>query len=240
MFGLNMTGCAVWRINSYAEAVAFFDKCPTRRGTDARKIKGKEGSRYMNVRMRGDNVVFRYHSTDAVVWRPDNTYLVDLTYDSRSTCTFVNRFIPNGHYAAKEGHHLIVGDTVYPARCRLTVTAGGVVSGMLSRFGRTVVDRKRARQILLETNYHAYKAWYEVMFPMVAGSLPPSWQREPLSGERVLAHLQSPDLWHALMVSLDGSPEKVRTILYSLFGGYTEVTADTLPNDRTADKWRLV
>lgn len=241
MFGLNMSGCPVWSINTFAQAAAFFEFCPTQRGTDERKIKGKEGSKAMGVRMTHDGgaVAFRYHCTNVVVWYRDGSYNINLSYNSRSTCEFGNRFIPRGHYADKQGHRLLIDDTVYPAGCQLTVSADGVVSGMLYQFRRTTVNRKRARQILLGSNYHAYKAWRETMLPMLADSLPPLWRRQKLSNSAVVTHLQSSDLWHELMLSMDGNPENIRSHLYAQFEGYDHTTADHLPNKRVADKWNL-
>jgi hypothetical protein len=242
MFGLNMNGCGVWAIDNYAEAAAFFERCPTSRGMRDgvhRAIRGKEGSRTMGVRMSGDNICFRYHSTDVVIWHPDNSYSIDLHYDSASTRTFANRFIPSGHYAAKQGHHLVVGGRVYPAMCRLTVSADGVVSGMRYKFRRHTVDRKRARQILTETNFYAYKAWHDVMYPMIAGALRPSWKQEHFHRDTLLGHLRTPDHWHDLMVSRDGDPEVLRAHLYATFNGYKEETVDTLPDNRNIEKWRL-
>jgi hypothetical protein len=240
MFGLNMYGCAVSYLNNYAEAVRFYDSCPTRRGMSERKIRGKEGSRAVSVYMHNDEVRFRYHYTDVVVWYPDNSYHVDLNYTSPSTCEFANRFTPRRHYAGGSGKFLVVGATAHPATCRLRVSATGEVSEGRTQFVREVVDRKRARIACETTGFNAYRKWHKLMFPMVQDSLPPMWKRDWFPEVSVLnVLLPDPNRWHELMVSAH-SIEQVRAIIYAKMGVFDTVTAKTLPySHNTVSKWRV-
>jgi len=151
-----MHACAVRSISSHAEAVAFYERCPVKRGHDygdERPIKGKERSRQMNVRIRkSGEVVFRYHSTDVVTWRPDNSYVIE-SYASRSTCQFANSFIPAHHWLTKEGSRLGIGTwsegTVHPVIRKVTVHGDHVETDAV--FTRTVVNRKGAKEVLAAT-----------------------------------------------------------------------------------------
>ena len=238
MFGLSMHGCASQSINSHAEAIAFFEACPTTRGMrdgEHRAIKGKEGSRTMGVRLQGGSVYFRYHRTDVVVWHSDGSYAVDLTYDSPSTCEFANRFVPHYHYATKSGDHYVVGDTIYPARCELRVAPDGAVTGMRHRFTKLVVDRARAKRALAGTNYAAYLAWHKVMWPMVGGGAKPKWWRD----EAIEHCLKDEGLWHKLMMSRTGNPAVIREHFYRTNYVYQPVFADTLPANKENKQWTL-
>lgn len=240
MLGLRMSDCRVNGINSYAEAVAFYNTCPTSGGMRDgvhRAIKGKSGSRATGVRMSEGSVMFRYHSTDVVTWRPDGSYVVDLTYTSRSTCEFANRFIPDGHYAEKEAYHLRVEDFIYPAACNLVVRPDGTVTGMIHKFYRWAVDKRRARKFLESVNYPEFQKWHAAMFPLVRDTL--GRGNPEFHMWNAINMLEDPDLWHSLMIVIGGNLAALRHELYERAGVYDEISADRLPSTTAMNKWRL-
>jgi len=245
MFGLNMHACAVRSISSHAEAVAFYERCPVKGGHDygdERPIKGKERSRQMNVRIRkSGEVVFRYHSTDVVTWRPDNSYVIE-SYASRSTCQFANSFIPAHHWLTKEGSRLGIGTwsegTVHPVIRKVTVHGDHVETDAV--FTRTVVNRKGAKEVLAATRYAEYRDWYNVMFPMIRDTFAPSWQRKWWAPAELMTMLNDPEQWHAIMTGHTGTPANVREVLYSdsWDQAYKTVRAATLRARKANNTWR--
>jgi hypothetical protein len=241
-----MYSCAVRSINNHAEAVAFYESCKIKGGHDygdERPIKGKENSKQMHVRIRKNgDAVFKYHHTDVVRWRPDDSYEIE-GYRSRSTCSFANCFIPVSHYLTKETTRLQIGSwsdgVTYPVVGSATVYGDNVQTDAV--FVREVVNRKAAKGILAQTRYSEYRDWYNVMFPMVRDTLPPSWQRKWYSPIDMMAMLNDVDRWHDIMMSTGGNPAAVREMLYRDSGdrAYTTVQAATLPVSKANNTWRV-
>jgi hypothetical protein len=241
-----MYHCAVSSISSHAEAVAFYERCPVKGGHDygdERRIKGKESSRQMSVRIRKNgDVAFKYHATDVVTWRMDNSYVIE-SYASRSTCEFANRFLPHDHYLTKEAQQLVIGGwrdgVVYPILRSITVRGDTVETKAM--FTRQVVDRKGAKQVLAGTRYAEYRDWYNVMFPMVRDTMPNRWQRKVWGPHELMEMLNDPDQWHAIMTGSTGTPYQVREVLYgaNMETAYTTVRAATLPAIKANNTWRV-
>lgn len=85
---------------NYNAARALYERAePFRtRGELPRSLEGHRAlkdnrSRHLTVRMKGDNVVFRLHSTDCVTWRKDGACVVR-GYPSVSTSMFLNVYTP--------------------------------------------------------------------------------------------------------------------------------------------------
>jgi hypothetical protein len=237
MFGLNMSGCAVWNINNYQEARDFYNRCvPTRRGEPAfRKIKGKEGSSAMCVYIENEAVKFQYHRTNVVSWYPDNTYRLDVGYDSRSTAAFANRFVPAGHRVERQGHELHVPGWIYPTKYATPfVTDDGMVSGSERKFVKKLVNRKRAKAALQATSYHDYVHWYKTMWPLVKDNKMKLYQwNEP----EVVLMLNDMECWYELMVSGNGCPSEVRYAVYGQANVYDEIREDRLPAGTDTGRW---
>lgn len=218
-FGLSMNGVA-W-VRSYAEAVAMFEKAvPWRNGGEDRPLPGKR-NRNTGVRMDGDDVVFRYHHTDVIRWKPDGSYAIDTGgYNSQSTCTFASNFMPWHHWLMRETAHLRINDTVYAvAGARINVSKTGVVSGSgLGRFEKTRINRKNAKELLTELGYYKYVAWHKLMHPMVQDTMPHRWRRPWVSEYDVAPMLHNEETWHTLMVSSAGEPPILREMLYRQHG----------------------
>ena len=244
MFGLNMYSCAVRSINNHAGAVAFYERCPLKRGHDhgdERRIKGKESSKQMSVRIRKNgDVAFKYHNTDVVTWRPDNSYVVD-SYSSRSTCEFANCFLPGSHFLTKECSRLHIGGwsigTVYPISDTATVHGEHVKSDAV--FTRDVVDRVGAKEVLARTRYAEYRDWHNVMFPMVRNDLPRSGERAWFSPQQTLELLEDADRWHDLMMGKQGTPPHIREMLYhdDRATAYTTMQETSLPAAKINNTW---
>ena len=247
MFGLNMYSCAARSINNHAEAVAFYESCKTKRGHDhgdERRIKGKESSKQMSVRIRKNgDVAFKYHDTDVVTWRPNNSYVVH-GWASQSTATFASTFMPHNHFMSRECQRLQIGSwsdgTVYPVWRSVTVYGDTVQTNGV--FARQVVDRKAARVVLARTRYAECRDWYNVTIPMMRDSMPPSWNRKRYSPSEFVSMLDDTDRWLDIMLSVGGTPDAVREMLYRNSGDevYITVTEATLPANKAGNTWSSV
>lgn len=243
MFTVNMRACGVWRIDSYAEAKAFYDTCKAPRGSDygdARPIRGKESSRgTMNVRIEDGHIKFRFHSTDVVQWRPDNTIRV-VPYQSTSTCTFANSFLPVGVHLLRDARCLRIADTFYPVGSTFVID-GHNVSHEEGHpvFIRWLVNRKRARQALAATRYADYRAWYNIMIPMMRNSMQQVWNRPWLSDTDLLAALADETRWHDLMMSYVGNPDHVRSVIYRMNSVKDCAVADSLTTADNTPAWQV-
>jgi hypothetical protein len=244
MFGLKMSGCTVYALNTYAEAAAFHDNCPTSGGMRDglhRAISGKTGSKIMGVRMTaGGPVSFRYHSTDVVVWYPDGTYEVDLTYTSSSTCAFANRFIPKGCYATTSARQFVAPSGTYPAGVKLRVTPDGAVTAMsrtAPRFRKKMVNRDRAKRSLQESGAADYLRWYKTMYPLVRDSA--HSQLGGLDKSDLCEMFADPDRYHRLIMHPSGRPPRVREIVYERYDVYDWVYADRLARGASTAGWEV-
>jgi len=241
MFGLSMHGCASRDINNHAEAVAFYESCKIKRGHDygdERPIRGKEGSKSMSVRIYQGAVKFRYHNTDVVVWRPDDSYEIE-AWSSASTCTFANRFLPEGHYLTRETKVLFDGGVYHPVLRGIRRHKDGTTEAQdkpVFRIQR--IDKAAAKAVLAKTRYAEYRDWYKVMWPMVRDNGRGYIHFTPLE---VLGHLSDENLWHDLIISSNASsPDDIREVLYSYFRPYTHETQKTLPRDVNYTRWDVV
>ena len=246
MYGLSMHDCAVSSINSHAEAVAFYNSCKIKRGHDhgdERPIRGKERSN-MSVRISANGAVhFKYHYTDVVSWYPDDSFNIGV-YTSNSTGTFADCFTPYRTCMIKTGSMLMHGDHIYPLRGSLTVHADGRVMQEQEDtcFGISRTDRRKGKEALARTRYAEYRAWQNVMWPMVSGG--GAWRKYVWQVERdALDMLKDESRWHELMMSTIGDPSNLRKLIYleadDVF--YTEY-ADRLPRDmryHTLNKWSV-
>lgn len=218
-FGLSMNGVP-W-VKSYAEAVALFEKAvPWRNGGEDRPLPGKR-NRNTGVRMDGDDVVFRYHYTDVIRWKPNGAYEINTGgHSSRSTCEFANHFMPNRHWLMRETAHLGIEGTIYAvAGQRINVSKTGVVSGSgLGRFEKTHINRKNAKELLTALGFYKYVAWHKLMHPMVQDTMPDRWRRPWVSEYDVAPMLHNEETWHTLMVSAAGEPPILRELLYRQHG----------------------
>lgn len=244
-FGLSMRDVA-W-VKSYAEAVAMFEKAvPWRNGGDDRPLPNKR-TRDMGVRMNGDDVVFRYHRTDVIRWKPNGSYEINTGgHSSRSTCEFANHFMPNYHWLTKETAHLRIDDTVYAvAGQRIDVSETGVVSGSgLGRFEKTSINRKKAKELLTELGFYKYVAWHKLMHPMVQGTMPDRWRRRYVAEYDIAPMLNDEETWHDLMMSSAGEPHILRELLYRQHGESHEVFDhtyyDSVPHTTNLQRYAVV
>ena len=207
---------------TYDEAVALYERAePWRNGGDDRPLPSKR-TRIMGVRMVGEDVVFRYHRTDVIRWRPGGSYTIDTGgYESRSTAEFASHFMPHYDYLRSGARHLRIRDRLYAMRGRcVTVSGTGEVSGSgLGVFRKKTVNRQNAKAMLTELGYSPYAAWHKLMYPMVQGAMPRQWQRSWLTGEEMLEGLsKGMEAYHDLMMSRFGAPETVRKDLYRVYG----------------------
>lgn len=244
MFGVNMNSCNVRSIDSYAEAVSFYDRCKARRGSahgDERPIKGKEGSKQiMGVRIEADRVMFRYHYTDVVQWRPDNSIRIEI-FNSPSTCRFAYRFLPMNVELLRDAHVLRVGDTFYPTASTVVVKPDRSVDyeGHAPYFYRYVINRTRAKAALAKTRYAEYRAWFNLMFPIIKEAKGRSWEVEWLDGTTILELLRDEEQWYRLMMSYQGNPDEVRSVIYRDNDVKDIVRTQTLPTTANLGKWAV-
>lgn len=252
MFGLNMRACAVNNLNNYADALAFYDSCPTRRGTeygDSRPIRGKAGSRDINVYVQSHSrrVCFRYHSTDVVVWSDNNECQIDLRWDSRSTAEFANRFIPYRVDVINMCKGILLGNwtdgRVYPGRGVHTLLPDGTLKPDGRQFVQTRIDRAKAKALMTKVGYYEYLAWWKIMRPMVDRG---GAKVEFLSGHEIVEMLKDPENYHRIMTSTLGHPDALRDAVYNfsshLLGEdpvHFEHFEPHLPASTNLAKWRV-
>jgi hypothetical protein len=234
-------------VRSYAEAVAMFEKSvPWRNGGEDRPLPNKRQRTY-GVRMSGDDVVFRYHTTDVIRWRPDESYTINTGgYSSRSTCEFASHFMPPRHWLTKETAHLSIDGTVYAvAGQRISVSGTGMVSGPgLGRFEKPSINRKKAKEFLTEVGYYPYVAWHKLMHPMVQDTMPERWRRRYVYEYDIAPMLHDEEKWHDLMMSTAGDPPVLRELLYRYrgaeFGVFDHAYYDSLPSDTNLQRYAVV
>jgi hypothetical protein len=205
---------------------------------DERSIKGKVGSKVMGVRLSGERVLFRYHSTDVVVWCPDNSYAVDLTYDSQSTGEFARRFVPAGHNPVHTCKGYEIGDRVYPGIGVVRVGADGSVDTGNRVFSRRKINRARAKVLLDECGYREFAEWCSVMKPMLTDE---ALNTMSLYLGEVVALLRSPPDYHTLLLSRFGNLDVLRKEIYDLSPNeaYERVQKPHLPPMGSMSKWSV-
>lgn len=246
MFGLKMSNVAYTK--SYKEAVGFYLKSEPWRGADPDDERPMTGKRYRayGVRMVGSDVVFRYHTTDVIVWHADNSYSINTGgYNTASTCTFANNFMPARHHLIRDTNVLCVDGAAYafPGH-RISVSSDGTPSGDgLGLFTRKTINRKMSRKLLGEHSYPAYREWYKTMNPLIHGSYPYKWDNKFTDSRAVIAALRCPEMWHELMMSQVGSPDEVRKAIYrergASFGIYNYETLNELEDWKTYEKYEV-
>ena len=237
-FSLNMRGTGY--VTSYAAAVAMYDRATPWRGDDptAERPLPTKRTRNMGVRMVGSDVVFRYHQTDVIRWREDESYTVNTGgYATQSTCEFASHFMPQRHWLTKCTAHLIIDEWTYAVvGHEVTVSGTGAVSGHgLGAFEAKRVNRANAKRLLADIGYPEYRDWYNVMYPMVRDTMPRMWQRESYSAHQMVSMLRDKDSWHALMVSYSSELSTLRSIMYDYQGREYGVW-DFTQHDRVAGR----
>lgn len=239
MFGLNMYSAAANRFYGYAEALAFYERCPTRRGDTDRKIIGKENSKVMGVSLDYHRRVrFRYHSTDVVVWASDGRCELDLRYVSVSTAEFANCFTPHGVSVLRRGLVVAVQDVCYPAGTLMSISRAGEVTyygSLAPKFRRHMVDRTKARALLKQTRYAEYCKWYATISPIMS-----SPRDKYLSDHETLECLADETRWFDLYQSCSGTPPALRSRMYRYHDAYKDETADTLPSVKQLEAWDVI
>lgn len=245
-FGINMYGTPAAR--SYADAVEIYNQAiPWQNGGDDRPLPNKR-ARHMGVRMRGDDVIFRYHRTDVVTWFSDNSFVIDASWGSRSTDAFANHYMPYDFNLTRESRALHVGGwengKTYPVASEVTVAADRTVLTD-AIFQRSIHKRKETRAMLKELGYYEYLTWRNLMYPMVEESMPAMWNRERLTARDALACVSSEQGYHRLMMSASGDPKTIREIACSYYGQQFDIyeveTRETLPSPRVvaSGKWLI-
>ena len=89
------------------------------------------------------DINFRYHDTDVVIWHADNTVTIDVDYNSVSTRTFASRLSGHDVYSNK-GYTMVCGKAIGG---RATIKDGIVISGAIPTT-KLVVNRKRAKEVM--------------------------------------------------------------------------------------------
>lgn len=128
--------------------------------------------RHFGVREENGNIIFRYHNTDVVTWRPDGSTVVE-TYHSQSTARFIQHFTPfNGFKLHRSGYMAMHGrdrdHAAVPLLGDFTVTPDGdVVPDKPAVFCIDRVKRAEAKKVREESGYTAFLAWRKVMEPLL-------------------------------------------------------------------------
>jgi hypothetical protein len=176
--------------NDYAAALRVYEKAkPFRfRSETPWSLEGHRAlkdnrARHLTVRMAGDDVIFRLHSTDCVTWRKDGSCVVR-GYPSVSTSMFISLFTPmwasagmtsqigemmwvrpNGPWPADgpvHGYWIADACTLHPDR-----TVEGTQPIPVPR-----LNLKRAAQARKESGFNDYLAWWRARQAIERGRLP--------------------------------------------------------------------
>jgi hypothetical protein len=198
-FGLSMH--SVNYVQTYTEARAMHERAPPRRGTGSgdRALPGRAKSKVTGISLRLADVVFTYHRTNVVIWRPNGDCVLDLSWASRSTAEFANRFTPTGVNVTGEAQIIFLGSwsdgTFYRVGSHVTITPDGALTGTIPFRVRTI-NRKRAKQALVDAAYPAFAEWYKVQLQFWEGNL----HRGPYRGNHELLDLiRYPDRWSDIL-----------------------------------------
>ena len=213
---------AVPYVRSYDEALAFHAKAaekPWRKGklpsraryypnyyTD-HALPGKR-QRTCGVRMMGDNVVFRLHSTEVITWRPDGSVRVSV-YHSQSTCVFINNFIPNHLMISMHSNGYVLRNLetldVIPLRDDFTIFADGTIGETdPAAFGVQRINKPAAKRLREEVGYPAFTKWRKIMEPLLVNGH--SWQlrynaRWEIDSRGVDECLQDQEMWPQFIIA---------------------------------------
>lgn len=180
------------RLATYAEAVALFEKARERRagttGSGTHKLPGHE-TPFTGMSRDGDNIRFHYHYTIVVTWRPDDTCMLDLSYQSMSTAEFANRFGPGNTWVESECRQINARSGAVTRGHYLVGNSGIVrlnVDGTLTHPEEDTkpwkvrrVNRKKANAAMRESGAKDFAEWYKVM----SAALKDPWQHN--SADRI-------------------------------------------------------
>ena len=213
---------AVPYVRSYDEALAFHAKAakkPWRKGklpsraayypnyyTD-HALPGKR-SRNCGVRMMGDNVVFRLHSTEVITWRPDGSVRVNV-YHSQSTCVFINNFIPNHLMISMHSNGYVLRDLrtldAIPLRDDFTIFADGTIGETdPAVFALQRINKPAAKRLREEVGYTAFAKWRKIMEPLLVGQH--DWREQwnadsELSRMGYVSALKDQEMWPKFVIA---------------------------------------
>lgn len=241
-FGLHMRG--VGYVVSYEAALAMYDRAPERKrgtvGSGERKLPGHL-KRYTGMTLTAGGVGFVYHDTTVAVWMPDNTCILDLSYESRSTVTFANRFSPRNISVAKQGAAISDGEYWYRTGTIVRISPNGRIESGTLPIHTLVLNKARAKAIRKETNYDEFAKWYRIMAPMADGR----HHRNTVSQRDIVAAMQDERQWHDLMTSAvfawNQPPAAFLTALrkriYSYSGAYDTVSKPCVETYATLRRW---
>jgi len=176
-----LTLYSVPRVRNYEDAVAFYNKAaekPWRVTSQTNKYHFNDyafpGKRQHScgVRKVGENIIFRLHSTDVIIWRPDNSVRVDV-WHSQSTCHFINHFthgvwisLHNNGYVLR---HYDDNTTATPIRDDFTIFADGTIGETEPAvFVLQRVQRDLTKKLRESVRYPEFAKWRKIMEPLLA------------------------------------------------------------------------
>ena len=213
---------AVPYVRSYDEALAFHAKAAEKPWNNSRlprraqyypnyytdhALPGKR-QRTCGVRMVGDNVVFRLHSTEVVTWRPDGSVRVNV-YHSQSTCAFINNFTPRHVMISLHNNGYVVRDLdtqlATPLRDDFTIFADGTIGETdPAVFALQRINKPAAKRLREEVGYTAFAKWRKIMEPLLVNGH--SWQlrynaRWEIDSHGVDECLQDQEMWPKFIIA---------------------------------------
>jgi hypothetical protein len=170
-------------------------------------LPGKR-SRNCGVRMMGDNVVFRLHSTEVITWRPDGSVRVNV-YHSQSTCVFINNFIPNHLMISMHSNGYVLRNLetldVIPLRDDFTIFADGTIGETDPvAFGVQRINKPVAKRLREEVGYPAFTKWRKIMEPLLVGQH--DWREQwnadsELSRMGYVSALKDQEMWPKFVIA---------------------------------------
>lgn len=172
-FSINLYN--VDRVKSYADAVRFHAKAaekPWRNGGEDLPFPTLRKRHFGVRREDSGDIIFRYHRTDVVRWRPDNSVCVEV-YPSISTCLFIERFTPVYWFKQHKNGYVAMQDSdkdwlAVPVMSNFDIDPEGNIDPYLPVvFSIDRVKRDVAKRLREESGYKDFAAWRKVVAPLL-------------------------------------------------------------------------
>ena len=251
--------------HTYAQALHLYEHAVAHaKGKEPRcgdyRIPHKWTSRQLGIRkLRDDSIAIRYHNTDVVTWRPDDSVVLQPGVFSRSTQAVMNNFTPHSVHIVRDGSVLMTPTRAYALSSR-SARFVPVANHLSDRwdyapapeahthgFQRDVLNKPVARQVLAETRYAEYRKWHQVMSNMFKDShyrryvwVDRAGAMEDLALGLVDCPEERPVGWIRLFACPDYRPDALRQVIYDWNrhrGTYTRETVESLDLSGSANKY---
>ena len=234
---------------TYAGAAALFDRAKERKnfrysGTHAMP---EHKASFTGLSKAADGTIhFTYHRTDVVQWYPDDTCTLDVSYPSRSTACFANRFAPKGVGVYGECSALCVRGVYYRPNGTIRLDADGRLTHASEDtlpIRQVRVDRKKAKAAAEASGLTAFLAWYKPVAALLGSG---QMHRTSLACPDVLPALLDRDQWEVLRCSggiagfgagISAVEKVLRKAVYQHYDAYYTIEHASTPDYGSFSAW---